>query len=221
MVQTVGWLWARLAPNRQGRGRVTHVTARLNKKGQDFKSKWIMTSGGRWLYNRLNQNPKYACAIWCDKGSYGIDIYDRGLGLSPSPDPRANHTQSNLNIYKTIYIIRTHVWYVGSADFAKALHGGEVRGSIPMDSITFKPTTNNRVPRGSPRLGHVAPNHWTENATCQQTIHPHLPTNECHVSYGPANSALPRVVRTCHVSIRTDCTVNIPFFCLFDVLNRT
>jgi hypothetical protein len=40
-VQTVGQLWVRLAPNRQGRGRVTHVTVRLNnkKKGQDFKSK--------------------------------------------------------------------------------------------------------------------------------------------------------------------------------------
>jgi hypothetical protein len=37
--------------------------------------------------------------------------------------------------------------------------GGEVRGSNPVDSNTILQPTKNGVPRGSPRLGHVAPNY--------------------------------------------------------------
>jgi hypothetical protein len=99
-------------------------------------------------------------------------------------------------------------------------HGVESGGL----QINFIQPTNNKVPCGSPRLGHVAPYNQPKSATCCNIIHPYLSTNECHVSYGPANPSLPHVVRTCHVSIRTnytECTVNIPFFCLFVILNRT
>jgi hypothetical protein len=145
-----------------------------------------------------------------------------GAGAKPQPGPLRQHlNNSNSNIFKTIYLTSNTMWYVGSADFAKVWTGGEVRGSIPTDSINFKPTTNNKVPCGSPRLGHVAPYNQPKYATCHNIIHPYLSTNECHMFYGPANPALPRVVRTCHVSIRTDCSVSIPFFYLFVILNRT
>jgi hypothetical protein len=106
-------------------------------------------------------------ALRVTKGHMG-EYIKLGAGAKPQPGPPCQLlNNSNLNLYKTTYITRHIIWHVGSADFAKAMHGGEVWGSIPTDSITFKPTTNNRVPHGSPRLGHVAPNHWTEYATCQ------------------------------------------------------
>jgi hypothetical protein len=73
--------------------------------------------------------------------------------------------------------------------------------------INFIQPTNNKVPRGSPRLGHVAPYNQPKSSTCRNIVRPYLSTNECHVSYSPANLALPRVIQTCHVNIRTDWTV--------------
>jgi hypothetical protein len=58
-------------------------------------------------------------------------------------------------------------------------------------------------------------------ATCWMLIRPH----DCHSTPTMCHMALPtqhlpRVVRPCHVSNYTDCTVNKFFFCLFDNLNR-
>ena len=82
-------------------------------------------------------------------------------------------------------------------DFAKTLHVGGGRG---VESgglhINFIQPTNNRVPRGSPRLGHVAPNHLTKYATCHHPI-------RCKQATSYANYphfCLPCVVRPCHVS---------------------
>ena len=101
----------------------------------------------------------------------------------------------------------------------KRCQKGEVWGSIPMDSISFEPITNSTVPRGSPWLGHVAPDNLPKPCHLSQCdssklcqfrndtstyAHSDLPCHLFHVS-----------VRSCHVSIRTDCTnctVSVPFF---------
>jgi hypothetical protein len=109
--------------------------------------------------------------------------------------------------------------------FPKLYPCPEVAGSSPADYISFIHSLGDTW---RPCLGHVSPTH--SPPICHMSdanSSTRLPTNTCHVSYGPANSAsatcmaLPCVVRPCHVSIRTDCTVSTFFFCLFDDLNRT
>jgi hypothetical protein len=128
-----------LAPNRQGRGHVAHVTTRKCKRGSVQKANRKGTSGGS--YNHLNQIHNRACA----NSGRGIHLYGHmnmvvrpGAGAKPQPRvPRQLLNNSNLNIYETIYITSNIVWYVGSMDFAKVWTGGEVRGSIPTDFHKF------------------------------------------------------------------------------------
>jgi hypothetical protein len=50
-------------------------------------------------------------------------------------------------------------WRVGYSDFVKAWHVGRSRVRIPRTPHNILLPTKNRVPHGSPRLGHVAPNY--------------------------------------------------------------
>jgi hypothetical protein len=51
-VQTVGWLRAHLAPNRQGYGRMTHMTARKCKHRPRFQKPMVNVQVAGRLYNR-------------------------------------------------------------------------------------------------------------------------------------------------------------------------
>jgi hypothetical protein len=139
IMKTVGRLRVHLAPNRQGRGHVAHVTTHKCKRGSVQKANRKGASGG--CYNCLNQIHNRAHA----NGGHGTHLYGHmnmvvrsRVGAKPQPEPpRQLLNNSNLNIYETIYITRNIVWYVGSADFAKVWTGGEVQGSIPMDFHKF------------------------------------------------------------------------------------
>ena len=58
-----------------------------------------------------------------------------GWGLAPALFVPKQIIHANLNIYEMVYIPSNKVWRIGNMDFAKALHGGEVRGSNPTNSI--------------------------------------------------------------------------------------
>jgi hypothetical protein len=87
--------------------------------------------------------------------------------------------------------------------------GGSRFKSGGLHKILNNTQTNSRVPRGSPRLGHVAPHNFPNTMPHVTNIFAqNLPINECHIT-------------TCHVSVRsydpatsafTDCIVSIPFF---------
>jgi hypothetical protein len=55
--------------------------------------------------------------------------------------------------------------------------------------LNKQPLPKNGVPRGSPRLGHVAPNHLTKYATCPPMIHPN-----CQLSIDTSPLAMSAVV---------------------------
>jgi hypothetical protein len=64
------------------------------------------------------------------------------------------------------------------------------------------------VPRGSPRLGHVAPHHFPIKCHMSQFDSPHLPMSECHITICHLSVRMCHVVIwRCHVIIRTIRTV--------------
>jgi hypothetical protein len=93
-------------------------------------------------------------------GHMGYAHRNRGLGLSPSPDPVPKY-----NIFKFKYILK-HI-YITRNNMCGCWLGGLCQklcicgGGLGFDPHglhkNFKHHNNNRVPRGSPCLGHVAP----------------------------------------------------------------
>jgi hypothetical protein len=141
-----------------------------------------------------------------------------GWGLSPGSTPCQPYNNVNLNILKPISITRTNAWRASWAGIAKVLDGGGPGfKSGGLHKILNNTQTNSRVPRGSPRLGHVAPHNLPNTMPCVTNRFTHnLPINECHVSgHTSAIQLCHIIIRTCHISICTDCTdctVSIPFF---------
>jgi hypothetical protein len=141
------------------------------------------------------------------------------MGLSPSPVRAQTTTHYNSNNLKTHIVVKNQWW-------ARRL-GGPSQSSSPARRLrgrvlpTTQILTNARVTRGDPCLGHVSPIHSPPR---------------CHVSINDSTVQLPLVcqlipatsaydpatsLRPCHVSIRTNYTINKKIFCLFDDLNRT
>jgi hypothetical protein len=95
----------------------------------------------------------------------------------------------------------------------------EVQGSTPVDSTKIL-TYQNRVPRGNPCLGHVAPHYWPIKCHVSKHDSPTSPTRlsnqhlPCHHHSMSDCTTLPRQ----HVQNCMDCTVNNFFACL---ANRT
>jgi hypothetical protein len=114
---------ARLAPNRQNPWAYESPCDRtVIQKGAMFK-----TYGKRF-------------GMCVHVGGYIANIYDRGPGLSPSPDRARISKHCNLNKMQTIYIIRNTCGCVGWAALPKALPLAlEVTGLNPTDYQNFKP----------------------------------------------------------------------------------
>jgi hypothetical protein len=107
----------------------------------------------------------------------------RGLGLGPNP--LLHQTKSCFNSINKIkpYSLRNTMGRLVSQALPKHYPRPEVVDSTPVESQNFYhlPTTRG-VPRGTPRLGHVAPYHLPKIMTHVITGLVHLSANVCPVS---------------------------------------
>jgi hypothetical protein len=170
----------------------------------------------------------YGPPVICVVGSFELRarvghmlyVYERGLGLSPSPVRAQTTTHYNSNNFKNTYMLRTN----GGA----CRLGGPSQISSPARRSrgrvlpTTQILTNARVTRGDPCLGHVSPIHSPPR--CHVSINDstiQLPP-VCQLSpatsvYGPATSSYDPATSA---SVRTVQSAKF-FFCMFDDLNRT
>jgi hypothetical protein len=111
-----------------------------------------------WSYGRMGA---HILRKW--PGHMVVYIMKPGAGAKPQPGPPKLNTISNLNIFETIYIRRTY----GGTPVGRPLPKLWMWGGPGFDPHRLHKILNNQpnkwVPRGSPRLGHVAPNHLTKN----------------------------------------------------------
>jgi hypothetical protein len=127
-------------------------------------------------------------------------VCDRGLGLSPSPDPRRPLLHLNSNTFYCISYIRNNVWCSGQAILLRRCMMERGPGVEPHGPIKF--LTNQTLDQKPINRCHVAALDWA-------TWHPNICPNHamCHHNTRPmsTNQIFPRHLpcRLPHVS----CTV--------------